>query len=312
MSTLMKMFGAKAEPSVIRQKRDEIIAEHGPWTAHNFRLAEGVYTFEDGREDFDKMKNGHAVHIRRIVQSVADMTGKRIKDLRVLDLGCLEGIYAIEFALNGAQVVGMEGRAASVAKCNFAKEVLGLKNLTFVQDDVRNLTPAKYGMFDVVLCLGLLYHLDAPDLFTFTQQMSDVCSRVTVLDTHIATEIIETREYKGKTYSGVVYREHQEETPQDIRLQALWASLDNAKSFWLTRASMYNMLQECGFTSVHACMNPAIPEQYTDRDTIMALKSQPYTVLCSPETNSIPLKAWPEMSIAQAHPALKNLEPAKS
>jgi SAM-dependent methyltransferase len=307
-NTLLKMFGAKADPTTVRQKRDELIAKHGPWTAHNFKLADGVYTFEDGREDFDKMKNGHAVHIRRVTQGVADMCGKRIKDLRVLDLGCLEGIYAIEFALNGAQVVGIEGREASVAKCNFAKDVYGLKNATFVQDDVRNLTVQKYGMFDVVMCFGLLYHLDAPDVFTFTQQMSDVCSRICVIDTHIATEITETRQFKGKQYSGVIYREHQDEAPQDIRLQALWASLDNAKSFWLTRPSLYNMLAESGFTSVHACMNPAIPEQYNDRDTIFALKTQPYTVLCAPETNSIPLKSWPEVSIAQAHPALANLE----
>ena len=308
----MKDIASTATSQQIREKRDALIAKYGSWTAHNFRLADGVYTFEDGREDFEKMKNGHAVHIRRIVQGVADMVGRPLNELRVLDLGCLEGIYAIEFALNGSSVVGVEGREPSLAKCNFAKECLGLNNLSFVQDDVRNLTPEKYGTFDVVLCLGLLYHLDAPEVFTFTKQMSDVCKRICVLDTHVCTDKGELRQFNGQDYYGVVYREHMEETPQDVRLQALWASLDNAKSFWLSRPSLYNLLTDSGFTSVHTCMNPAMPEQYTDRDTIFAMKSNPYTVLCSPETNSIPLKRWPEMSVAHAHPALANLEPVGS
>jgi 2-polyprenyl-3-methyl-5-hydroxy-6-metoxy-1,4-benzoquinol methylase len=35
-----------------------------------------------------------------------------------------------------------------------------LLNLTFTYDDVHNL--GNYGVFDVVFCCGVLYHLDAP------------------------------------------------------------------------------------------------------------------------------------------------------
>ena len=46
-----------------------------------------------------------------------------------------------------------------------------------MQDDVRNLSVEKHGEFDVVLCLGNLYHLGAPDVFSFAARLSEVCRR---------------------------------------------------------------------------------------------------------------------------------------
>ena len=61
------------------------------------------------------------------------------------------------------EVVGIEVREANFDKCRFVKERLAFTNLTFVNDDVWNLE--RYGIFDVVFCCGLLYHLDRPKQF---------------------------------------------------------------------------------------------------------------------------------------------------
>ena len=87
-----------------------------------------------------------------------------MEGLRILDLGCGEGIYSIELARHKAQVVAMDGRETHLEKVRFIKRALSLDSLEVVQDDVRNLSLAKYGKFDVVLCLGILYHLKAPDV----------------------------------------------------------------------------------------------------------------------------------------------------
>ena len=84
-----------------------------------------------------------------------------------LRFSLFRGHYAIEFAMQGATVVGIEGRESNVQKAIFAKDILNLENLTFYQDDVRNLSAEKYGQFDIVLCSGILYHLDSSDVFPF-------------------------------------------------------------------------------------------------------------------------------------------------
>src|SRR5829696_8338607 len=129
------------EREIIRRKA-EIEQQYGKWVAHNIKLADGVYTISpEGPYNMTAPD--------RFLQVVSDIAGAPVSSLRVLDLACLEGAYAVEFALHGAQVVGIEGRRMNVAKAEFSKEVLGLNNLTLYEDDVRNLSEEKYGRFDV-------------------------------------------------------------------------------------------------------------------------------------------------------------------
>src|SRR4051812_24516142 len=144
----------------MQNQKDAIIQKYGDWTAHNIHLGDGAYTIKPAVV-------GDEVKLRRVVQCIEDICGGSVKGLRVLDLACLEGLYAIEFARRGANAVGIEGREANVEKARFAKRAIGLENIDFFQDDVRNLRVEKYGEFDVVLCLGILYHLDVPDVFDF-------------------------------------------------------------------------------------------------------------------------------------------------
>jgi 2-polyprenyl-3-methyl-5-hydroxy-6-metoxy-1,4-benzoquinol methylase len=69
---------------------------------------------------------------------IADFSKKSLEELRILDLGVLEGAFSIELARRGATVVGIEGREANIVKAQFAKEALSLNNVDFILDDVRN------------------------------------------------------------------------------------------------------------------------------------------------------------------------------
>jgi 2-polyprenyl-3-methyl-5-hydroxy-6-metoxy-1,4-benzoquinol methylase len=90
------------------------------------------------------------LRVRRITQVMADFPRKPWTDLRVLDLGSLEGQFAMEFALKGAQVVAIEGREENNVKARAAAASKGLKNIQFVTDDVRNLSREHFGQYDVV------------------------------------------------------------------------------------------------------------------------------------------------------------------
>lgn len=259
----------------ITRRRDAVEAQHGPWTAHNIELAPGVWT-RPGDDD-----TGYARVLERLLRVAADITGRPFEAMRVLDLACLEGYYAIEFARRGAEAVGVEGRELNIAKARLAKEALGLDRLSFVQDDVRNLSAETYGTFDVVLCLGIMYHLDAPDVFAFAERLVETCARLAVIDTHVALRAETSRSYKGREYFGSVFLEHTPDTSTDERLKSAWASLDNANSFWPTRASLYNLLADAGFTSVYRLHAPG---QLPDRDTLVAVKGE----------GAAPAERWPE------------------
>jgi hypothetical protein len=196
----------------------------------------------------------------------------------------------------------------NLEKSRFAQEVLGLDNITFVQDDVRNLSVEKYGRFDVVLCLGIFYHLNVPDVFHFAESIFEVCRRIAIIDTHVGLNSNKSHTYKGQTYYGWTFREHSPEATEEERLKSLWASLDNETSFWFTRPSLFNLLARTGFTSVHTCQNPAAPKKGTDSDTLLAIKGERQEILSTPTLNRLPDEQWPEKSLVGAHPGQQPTE----
>ena len=259
----------------IRREHAELVARHGAWTAHNIRLANGLYTISGA-------PSGDEVKLRRVVQVVSDLFEGAIAGLRVLDLACLEGMYAIEFARRGGEVVAIEGREANLEKARFAARTLGLDGIDFQLGDVRGLSLARHGEFDVVLCLGILYHLDAADLFPFVERLHEVCRRALVIDTAIAVGGAEELSHGGRAYQGRTLFEHDPHSSGEDRLKALWSSLDNPSAWAPTRPSLARLLAATGFTSVMESWVPAEPDKTPDRITLVALKGKPVGNLVTP------------------------------
>ena len=271
-----------------------VVDQHGPWTAMSIKLPGDVHTREPAVDH----------RLKRILQACDDIVGKPLSKCRVLDLACLEGHYALEFAAHGSEVVGIEGRAASVAKCNFARDALGFSRAVFHQDDVRNLSVAKYGVFDIVICSGLLYHLPARDAWALIRAMHDVCAGIVVVDTFIALSDRVSVELDGTAYHGHVYGEHDADDSAEAKARRLWASLDNESSFWFTEPSLLNLFARAGYTSCFEVLVPTMPGNLRDRKTYVAMKGRPARVLTSDETDrqaavAIPEGANPRMDPSQ-------------
>jgi SAM-dependent methyltransferase len=260
----------------IGDEKKAVEEKYGPWTAHNISLGNDVFTIKD-------RVIGDEVKLRRVVQVVADVCDRPISELRVLDLACLEGLYGLEFSRQGAHVCAIEGRERNIEKARFAARALSLSNIEFFQDDVRNLSEEKYGEFDVVLCLGILYHLDAPDVFTFLKSIFAVCQRIVVIDTHVSLYPEETFLYTGKRYQGKRVAEHALDVSFESKQNSVWASLDNHRSAYLTRPSLYTLLYDLGFTSVYECHIPQEPQKAKDRATLVAIKGATVSLVCCPQ-----------------------------
>jgi hypothetical protein len=152
-------------------------------------------------------------------------------------------------------------------------------------EDVRGLDRERHGEFDVVLCLGLLYHLDAPDVFMLLERIRDVCRFMTVIETHIAPYPKVRRERRRQSYWGVVGTEPSIETPPLSR-EALWSSLGNAQSFKLTRSSLCNALADAGYSSVVECHVPTWVR--ADRATFVAFTRSQQRILSVSELHRMP------------------------
>jgi len=278
--------GATSRANAIAPEYEKIVAQHGEWTAMAIDLGQGRSTRTPAAD----------CRLRRIIQVAADLLGKPLSEAKVLDLACLEGHYGIEFAMHGATVVGIEVRESNIVKARYAQEQLGLKNITFIHDDVRNLSREKLGGFDIVICSGILYHLDVPDVFDLVRRIYDVCDRLVVIDTQIALSARVSVSDRGHTYSGLRYREHDEGANRETKYEDLWASIDNVESFWFTHPSLCNLIADAGFTSMLRVENPDMPATAVDRQTYVAVKGQRVEIFSSHLTNDLVETHRPELN----------------
>ncbi len=135
---------AITDPAEIKR----LVAEHGRWW-HEIELAPGIVTPGD---DSNRMK-----------LPILDALGfpKSMRGLRALDIGCSDGYFSFEMEKRGAAVVGMDFVPETYTGFATARRILGSK-VEYRMDNVYNLAPEKYGAFDVVLFMGVLYHLRKP------------------------------------------------------------------------------------------------------------------------------------------------------
>lgn len=263
---------------------DAVAQQYGPWT-YDIPLPHGVWTRGNLKKPHTRM--------RKLVQAAADVCGKPLSQCRVLDLGCLDGLFSIEFALQGAQTVGIDVREANIAKAQFSQQVLGLDNLRFEVDDARNVSLATYGEFDIIICSGLLYHLMADDAIALVQNMQQMAKSAVLIDTHVALNPAVRHDHQGRTLWGQHFQEHAPQDSQATRTSRPWASADNTTSFWFTRSSLVNLLVDAGFSSSYECFTPAHLNygqpglECTDRCTFIALNRPVVPMQASPLVNAL-------------------------
>ena len=238
-----------------------------------------------GGPEVPQAGDANGVKVRRVLQLVRDLAGKPMDALRVLDLGCGEGVYAIEAALAGADVTALDARTQRMDAGAACAARHGIANVRFLQDDVRRVDRERLGSFDVVLLLGLLYHLDAPDVFDVLERVRDLCVRMVVVDTLVALDGPDEATWRGRAYRGRRVREHgDDDTPEERRAKVL-KSIDNTFSFRFTKRALLEALRDAGFTSVLECHVPFEPFKAPDRVTLVALKGETAPVATYPWVN---------------------------
>lgn len=254
------------------------------FTAHNIRLDDGSYTIDAGASDIAQNP-----WLLGALRAMSLLNPASRAECSVVDLGCLEGGYTVEFARAGYDACGLEVRETNIEACNYARERVDLPNLRFVQDDARNVH--KHGPFDVTFCSGLLYHLDRP--LEFLRMVAGQTNRMLILQTHFAPQhegkrtgarrlfanvkrgLAGREKSSGLRYGlspmteneGLPGRWFSEFSPgQGNDQNNRWASWNNERSFWLTRPALLQSIKDVGFDLVFEQfdnLSPSIQESMT-------------------------------------------------
>jgi hypothetical protein len=234
-----------------------------PWV-HYFDFGNGLTSVSaDQPKSYQK-----AVGLGRfgdLVASITEPSGKR-----VLDLASAEGGHSVAFARAGArEVVGIEGRQLYVDRATFAAKALGLDNVRFMQGDVRKI-PAEIGRFDIVLCSGILYHIDSEHFEIVVRSLYELTTDMVVLSTHVATpwalgRYRLTGPVKAGPYEGYSFREHNVEDTPEMRQSRLRASLDNPQSFWPLPDELIRALSDVGFKRITEQIKPGHYTAFEER-----------------------------------------------
>jgi tRNA (mo5U34)-methyltransferase len=107
----------------------------------------------------------HATRRDLMQEAVADALRAAGPGARALDLACNEGWWCHRLLEWGAsEVVGIDIRPQNVRRAELLRDQLGVsrERLRVLQGDVFEVSPEALGTFDVVLLLGLVYHVEDP------------------------------------------------------------------------------------------------------------------------------------------------------
>jgi hypothetical protein len=264
------------------------------FVAHNIELGNGKLTIPNGKAVLESTQRWKS--IQRTLELMFNKDD--FSNLKVVDLGCLEGGYSIAFARMGFNVVGIDARKDNLERADWAKDQIGLTNVTYIMDDVKNLN--KYGPFDIIFCGGLLYHLDKPS--EFIRLMYENSNKLVFIHTHYSLEkdsfydnrlqlnfaqravkkafglpnyhYNEKNDFRLSTlelnegYKGRWFFEFGADSPKKEIEKNSEASYSNYKSFWHTKPELLRCFRECRFSNVYEqfdFIDDAIGLDYTER-----------------------------------------------
>lgn len=148
-----------------------MIAAYSPWY-HRIEVRPGVVT--PGTNDTPLQL--------KMLQLPADCSG-----LRVLDIGARDGFFSFELERRGAEVVAVDYMPAERTGFPIAAQLLGSR-VVFRQANIYHLTAGEIGTFDLILFLGLLYHL--PDPMRAIRIVRRLCTWRMYLETLVIDDVM--------------------------------------------------------------------------------------------------------------------------
>ena len=189
---------------------------------------------------------------------------------RAVDVGCGQGYFTHLLHQFGLDVTGIDGRNMNV---EVAKSKYPM--VRFLTGNIEHTETCGMGTFDLVLCLGLLYHLENPfcairNLFGLTKQIL----------------IIETRVVPSRWSISVLF---EEVSSDDQGLDFI--------AFIVSQKCLVEMLYKAGFKYVY--LTKDLPDHYEFRKSFSRKQARTCIVASKSALNLQQLELLPNMSCAK-------------
>ena len=134
---------------------------------------------------FRGLEGRHYQRYQHFFPSVLSQAGGSLSGKTVLDIGCNAGFWCIQARRAGAErVLGVDVSEKNVEQASFIRDMVGLDGIEYRTVNANDVSAAALGEHDVVLFLGLLYHLDKP--IEALERLYEVTREFAVIDTNLA------------------------------------------------------------------------------------------------------------------------------
>jgi len=153
------------------------------------RLVDSVPEWHHGFEIFPGVSTPGTYQCASVLERLElpdDLSG-----CSVLDIGCADGFFSMVCAQRGAEVTGLDYRSREGTGFAVMEQITGLE-FRHIRDNLWNLPQHGLAQFDLVLFLGVLYHL--PDPYRGLNIAAAHCRQALYLES-----ACETIEVAGKT-----------------------------------------------------------------------------------------------------------------
>jgi tRNA (mo5U34)-methyltransferase len=153
-----------------REQAEALVASR-PWWYHRFEIFPTVFT--------------PGVYDPSGVLTALELP-QELRGQRLLEIGPADGYFTKQMTLRGASVTAFDYAAKDFFGFAIMEKLHGAE-FDFVQGNLLDLPKFGFQPFDLVLCMGVLYHL--PDMIKGLHLLRDVCAGRLILETLVATDL---------------------------------------------------------------------------------------------------------------------------
>jgi tRNA (mo5U34)-methyltransferase len=132
-------------------------------------------------------RNRHAQRVAYFFEPLVGAAGGSLRGMRVLDLGCNAGFWSLQAVNAGCDfVLGIDGRSMHIEQANlvFAASGVDPGRYAFREANLFEIDPGELAGFDIVLCLGLLYHVSKP--MSLMELIDGTGANAVIIDTNVS------------------------------------------------------------------------------------------------------------------------------